>query len=122
MDELPRYFTAPEAAHVTGIDERKIRNWQLAGLIRKATTKGALQYHRADVIRCSVLSWLQLVFGEHSTLAFELAQALTPDQLDEILAADAPRVEIALRGLVFKVQLIGTQIAQVRERMQGVLL
>jgi hypothetical protein len=123
VDELAKYLTVEEAAKTLDVPESRFRaSWRQSGIVKPATLKGLMQFTRQDVVRAAVLVCLQRVFGEQSSLAIELAKAMTPEQLDSVLADERPRLDAFVAGRIFKVDLDRAYIARVREGIQQVRL
>jgi hypothetical protein len=123
VDELAKYLTVEEAARALDVPESRFRaSWRQSGIVRPATLKGLMQFTRRDVVRAAVLVCLQRVFGEQSSLAIELAKAMTPEQLDQVLGATRPRLEVTMGQphRTFKVDLDPEYLARVREGISTV--
>jgi len=116
---LPRYATVSETAAVCGVNERRVRNWQNLGLLKPALSVGRIQFHRADVVRCSILLQLQSVLGQDSPLATEIALALSHEQIEALLHADDPAVVLD-HGRRSVIGLDPEDLEQIRERLASI--
>jgi hypothetical protein len=92
---LPRYCDVSQTSQVCGVPEKRVRDWQRAGLLPVALKTGRLQYRVADVVRCFLYVQLQLVLGQDSGVATRAALAFDDDQLMSILRG---RNEITTSG------------------------
>jgi len=121
VDGLAKYITVGEAAKALDVPESRFRaSWRQSGIVRPATLKGLMQFTRQDVVRAAVLVCLQRVFGEQSSLAIDLAKAMQPEQLDQVLGAERPRLEATVGHRTFKVDLDPEYFARVREGISTV--
>ena len=90
--ELAKYLTIAQAARVLDVPESRFRaSWRLNGIAVLATRQGLIQVRRQDVVRAAVLAWLQAILGEQSSVAVELAKAMSPEKLEVVL--DVPLLE-----------------------------
>jgi len=126
VGDFPRYLTVAEAARVLDVPESRFRaSWRQNGICPAALTKGLTQVRRQDVVRAAVLVSLQAIFGEQSGLAVELAKAATSEQLDALLVASTPTLQVTRSGVStgrreFTVELDRDYLAQVRNQIAQV--